>query len=95
MSSLEVRTEFDGCCWSCGQEIDLEQCLLKAMAERDMLQVEVQALRDLRVVRQAKRNGLAAAVRAYLSAIDNGDDEFDVKRARAAVRQALAAEGGA
>lgn len=35
MTSLETRNEFDGCCWACGEEIDLEDYLIKAMDKRD------------------------------------------------------------
>lgn len=35
MTSLETRNEFDGCCWACGVEIDLEDYLIKAMDKRD------------------------------------------------------------
>lgn len=58
MTSLETRNEFDGCCWACGAEIDLEEYLIQAMdkrdehyaalstvtAERDQLRAEVEAL---------------------------------------------------
>lgn len=44
-TSLETRSEFDGCCWACGAEIDLEDYLIKAMDERDQLRAEVEALR--------------------------------------------------
>lgn len=92
-SSLEVRAEFDGCCWSCGQEIGLEQCPREVMGERNLLQMNEQSLQDHRAVRQTERSGLAAAVRAYLSAIDNGLDDYEIRRARVAMRQALAAGG--
>ncbi|MEW9045565.1 MAG: hypothetical protein AB2387_00640 [Stutzerimonas stutzeri] len=35
MTSLETRNEFDGCCWACGEEIDLDDYLIKAMDKRD------------------------------------------------------------
>lgn len=35
MTSLETRNEFDGCCWACGAEIDLEEYLIQAMDKRD------------------------------------------------------------
>jgi hypothetical protein len=41
---------------------------------------------------QQEQSGLASAVRAYLDAIDNGSDEYDVRRARSGVRHALAAQ---
>jgi len=44
-STLAARSEFDGCCWACGAEIDLEDYLARAMDERDKLRAEVEALR--------------------------------------------------
>ena len=35
MTSLEARNEMDGCCWACGEEIDLDDYLIKAMDMRD------------------------------------------------------------
>lgn len=35
MTSLETRNEMDGCCWACGEEIDLDDYLIKAMDKRD------------------------------------------------------------
>lgn len=44
-STLKTRSEFDGCCWACGAEIDLEDYLARATDERDQLRAEVEALR--------------------------------------------------
>ena len=44
-STLEDRVMFDGCCWACGAEIDLEDYLARAMDERDQLLAEVERLR--------------------------------------------------
>lgn len=44
-STLKTRSEFDGCCWACGAEIDLEDYLARAMDERDQLSAEVERLR--------------------------------------------------
>lgn len=44
-STLKTRSEFDGCCWACGVEIDLEDYLARAMDESDALRAEVEALR--------------------------------------------------
>lgn len=35
MTSLETRNEFDGCCWACGVEIDLEDYLIKELDKHD------------------------------------------------------------
>ena len=43
-STLEDRVMFDGCCWACGAEIDLEDYLARAMDERDKLRAEFERL---------------------------------------------------
>ena len=48
-STLKTRSEFDGCCWACGAEIDLEDYLARAMDECDQLRAEVERLRKERV----------------------------------------------
>ena len=45
-STLKTRSEFDGCCWACGAEIDLEDYLAKAMDERDQSRAEAAQLKN-------------------------------------------------
>ena len=78
-TSLETRSEFDGCCWACGAEIDLEDYLIKAMDERDQLRAEVEALRPIHAMilnaldrdaeeGKAARGEMAAELRAAIAA---------------------------
>lgn len=85
MTSLETRNEFDGCCWACGEEIDLEDYLIKAMDKRDEHYAALSAV-------TAERDGLAAARMAYANEFapdENGDP--DVGNVHANIR-ALKAE---
>lgn len=43
--TLAERGDCDGCCPGCGAEVDLQDYLVKALAERDQIRVEVEALR--------------------------------------------------
>ena len=58
-------------------------------AENQELKARLQA----QTAPQPEQSGLASAVRAYLAAIDNGSDEYDVRRARSGVRHALSTQG--
>ncbi len=103
MTSLETRNEFDGCCWACGEEIDLDDYLIKAMdkrdehyvalsavtAERDQLRAEVEALRkDAERFRHIERDCDSGMSKIY------GDNWIAVIDEHIAVDAAMAAKEG-
>ncbi len=68
MTSLEARNEFDGCCWACGEEIDLDDYLIKAMDKRDE---HYAALSAVTAERDRLRDAAGKAI-AWLDAEQNG-----------------------
>lgn len=68
MTSLETRNEFDGCCWACGEEIDLDDYLIKAMDKRDE---HYAALSAVTAERDRLRDAAGKAI-AWLDAEQNG-----------------------
>ena len=83
--SLDVGGAHDTVhCYRCGLTLTKPGPLQNAMDAWNM--------RIGKQTEQPEQSGLASAVRAYLDAIDNGSDEYDVRRARSGVRHALSAQ---
>jgi|GEM_PF-5136194 len=70
MTSLETRNEFDGCCWACGVEIDLDDYLIKAMDKRDEHYAALSAVTAERDRHEANAYALSAETVAQGERID-------------------------
>ena len=84
-TSLADRSEFDGCCWGCGAELDLEAYLIKAMIERDgrlaaLAAVTAERDQSRAEVAQLKNTLLDVTTRHFASSWKRRTDDAELER---------------
>jgi len=80
MTSLETRNEFDGCCWACGEEIDLDDYLIKAMDKRDEHYAALSAVtaerdRLLQELAKSETNTMTLMVKHFAGSMSSSEQD--------------------